>query len=76
MSFLFSPPKPPPLPPLPPVPAAPSKSDAEVTAEREKEERRLRLLRGRESTILTAGLGVLGDPDTVTKGKQTLGASA
>lgn len=74
MSFLFpSPPSPPPLPPPPPVP---TKSDAEITAEREKEERRLRLLRGRESTILTAGLGVLGEPDTVTKGKQTLGASA
>lgn len=74
MSFLFpSPPSPPPLPPPPPVP---SKTDAQLTAEREKEERRLRLLRGRESTILTAGLGVLGDPDTVTKGKQTLGASA
>jgi len=70
MSF-FMPKAPPPPPPPPPVP---TRSDAETKFAEEQERARLRRKLGRQSTVLTAGFGVLGDPSTTSFGKQTLGA--
>ena len=64
MGSLFSPPKPPSPPPLPPPPTL---EDPEL--KRKKEEERLARVRrkGRGDTILTSGLGVVGDEPTNRK---------
>lgn len=51
-----------------PAPATPGKTDAQVQAEAAAERRRRAMAAGRESTILTSGLGV-GD---FTGGAKTL----
>jgi len=59
--------------PLPPPPELPKevKDTSEEDEEKAAEERRKRLARGRVSTLLTGGAGVLGEP--VTKKKTLLG---
>ncbi len=62
MSFLFpSPPKPPNLPPVP------SRDDEVVAEARRKQRLAARLRKGRASTILTSGQGVLGEAPVVRK---------
>jgi hypothetical protein len=68
MGSLFSAPKPPPPPPPPPpAPPPPTLEDPEI--KRKKEEARLANIRrkGRGDTILTSGLGVVGDAPTDRK---------
>ncbi len=58
MSGLFSRPNTPPTPPLPPAPPVRTNEEARQAG---SDERRRRLLAGgRQSTILTSGLGVTG----------------
>ncbi len=62
MSFLFpSPPKPPKLPPVP------SRDDEAVAEARRRQRLAARLRKGRASTILTSGQGVLGEAPVVRK---------
>jgi len=65
MSFLFGSPK---MPQLPPEPAPPpTVDDAAVKKAAEEERQRIRLMRGRSSTILTGGTGVIDDPMLMRK---------
>ena len=65
MSFLFSSPN---MPQLPPEPAPPpTVDDAAVKKAAEDERQRIRLMRGRSSTILTGGTGVIDDPMLMRK---------
>ena len=59
MPSFFSPPKPPSLPPPPPPPPSPEDPAVAQRAQALREQERLR--RGRSSTIITGGQGVLGD---------------
>jgi len=62
MSFLFGSPKMPQLPAPPPT-----VDDAAVKKAAEDERQRIRLMRGRSSTILTGGTGVIDDPMLMRK---------
>lgn len=63
-----SPSAPPPPPPPPTV-----ENNAEIEAAKENERKRRVAARGRSSTILTSGQGVMGDTETAST-KRTLGA--
>ena len=63
MSFLFGGK----TPEVPPVPPAPTKDDPAVKKAAEDERQRIRLMRGRSSTILTGGTGVIDDPMLMRK---------
>ena len=65
MSFLFSSPETPQLPPA--LVAAPTVDAAAVKKAAEDERQRIRLMRGRSSTILTGGTGVIDDPMLMRK---------
>jgi len=64
MSFLFGSPK---VPALPLEPAPPTKDDEVIKKAAEEERQRIRLMRGRSSTILTGGTGVIDDPMLMRK---------
>ena len=68
MGGFFSPPKPPA--PPPPPPPMPEKSDAEVRSAELDERKRRAAAKGRQSTILTGGLGQ--SEEGVAGGKKTL----
>lgn len=66
-------PKPQPLPPLPaPIPT-PQKQDPAVTTARQKSRQQAALAQGRDSTILTGGLGLIGGARSSAK-KRLLGS--
>jgi len=65
MSFLFKTPEVPTLPPA--APAPPTEDDEAVKRAAEEERQRIRLMKGRSSTILTGGSGVLDDPMLMRK---------
>lgn len=68
MSMITSMFKAPEMPTLPPAPApAPTKDDEEVNRAAEEEKQRIRLMKGRSSTILTGGSGVVDDPMLMRK---------
>lgn len=71
MSGIFSSPSPPAQPPLPPAPPVRSGEEARRFAEEERK-RRLRA-GGRQSTILTGGLGVSGNSAAGSGGNELLG---
>ena len=62
MSFLK-----PEAPAVQPLTPPPTESDADVQRKKAEEIRRLRMARGRSSTILTGGMGVLGGAPTERK---------
>lgn len=64
-----SPRVPDPPPPPPPPPAAPTVNEAEVTAARDRERRRILSSQGMRSTILT---GALGDTSNAPTGQKVL----
>ena len=57
----------PPAPALPPPPAPPGPSSADVQAKAAAERKRLAAQRGRASTILTGGQGVVDDGGVAKK---------
>ncbi len=61
------PPLPPPLPPPPPPPVTPTAADPAVAAARTRQRQRANLAGGRQSTILTSGLGLLTPAGTAKK---------
>lgn len=64
MSFLGGVSSPPPIAPAPPIP---TDNTAEVEAARKAEAERIRKMKGRRSTILTGGQGVVGEAETGRK---------
>jgi len=66
MSFIFGSPKMPQLPPEPPQLASAENEEA-VKKAAEDERQRIRLMRGRSSTILTGGTGVIDNPMLMRK---------
>jgi len=50
-----------------PAPPIPTDNTAEVLAVKQKEEDRIRKLKGRKSTILTSGQGATGEAETRKK---------
>lgn len=61
----FIAPKSPPPPPAPPPPPKPE--DKEVEEAKKKEEKRIRGMKGRESTILTSAFGIREQAPTIRK---------
>lgn len=63
MSFLFGAK----TPEIPPPPEPPKEDDEAVKRAAAEERQRIRLMRGRSSTILTSGSGAQGDPMVMRK---------
>lgn len=71
--FSSPPPIPKPPPPIPAPPLPPTKQDPAVTQARQRARQQAALAQGRDSTILTSGLGLVDDASSSAK-KTVLGA--